>query len=72
MPVSSQDVNTSGSMRDPPKEIEQVPAPSEEEYDIANMSPDKVDKLLSDYTWFPLENTTTAGDLLDWEAFFAG
>lgn len=46
--------------------------PLEQEYDIANMSPDRVDKLLSEYTWFPLESSTSTNDLLDWEAFFAG
>lgn len=44
----------------------------EEEYDIANMSPDKVDKLLSEYTWFPLENAGNGTEFLDWDAFFAG
>lgn len=45
--------------------------PLQEEYDIANMSPDRVDKLLSEYTWFPLENTASTSELLDWESFFA-
>jgi hypothetical protein len=46
--------------------------PEDDNLDIANMSPDKVDKLLSEYTWFPLEASAAADDFLDWEAFFAG